>query len=80
MVVCINPKQSSVWVSMQGVLVKCSAGRVRPATDEEWMGSESIRILSVDAKQRLEHGGQRGFVDAIQEEGPPDEVASPESP
>eukprot|EP00973_Karenia_brevis_P023688 3264279-Karenia_brevis.AAC.1 len=44
------------------------------------MGSEIIRILSVDAKQHLEHGGQRGFMDATQEEGPPDEVVSPESP
>eukprot|EP00973_Karenia_brevis_P032361 4460452-Karenia_brevis.AAC.1 len=37
------------------------------------MGSEIIRILSADAKQRLEHSGQRGFVDATAEEGPPQE-------
>eukprot|EP00973_Karenia_brevis_P033117 4569348-Karenia_brevis.AAC.1 len=40
------------------------------------MGSEIIRILSAGAKQRLEHGGQRGFVDATQEEGPPEEDSS----
>eukprot|EP00973_Karenia_brevis_P075568 10497655-Karenia_brevis.AAC.1 len=58
---------------MRGVLVKCNVERVRPATDVEWIGSEIIRILSADAKQRLEHGGQRGFVDATAEEGPPPE-------
>eukprot|EP00973_Karenia_brevis_P009685 1306448-Karenia_brevis.AAC.1 len=34
----LSPNHSSVWVSMRGVLVKCNAERVRPATDEEWMG------------------------------------------
>eukprot|EP00973_Karenia_brevis_P089935 12400124-Karenia_brevis.AAC.1 len=56
---------------MRGVLVKCNLERVRPATDEEWIGSEIISILSADAKQRLEHSCQRGFVDAAAEEGPP---------
>eukprot|EP00973_Karenia_brevis_P010536 1429277-Karenia_brevis.AAC.1 len=41
------------------------------------MGSEIIRIVSADAKQRLEHGGQRGIVDATSEEGPPEEGVSP---
>eukprot|EP00973_Karenia_brevis_P070520 9801444-Karenia_brevis.AAC.1 len=58
---------------MRGDLVKCNVERVRPATDEEWLGSEIIRSLSADAKQRLEHSGQRGFVDATAEEGPPQE-------
>eukprot|EP00973_Karenia_brevis_P076799 10666808-Karenia_brevis.AAC.1 len=58
--------------------MKCNAERVRPATDEEWMGTEIIRILSADAKQRLEQCRQRGFVDAFQEEGSPDEELSPE--
>eukprot|EP00973_Karenia_brevis_P015171 2074040-Karenia_brevis.AAC.1 len=57
---------------MRGVLVMCNVERVRPATDEEWMGSEIIHILSADAKQRLEHSGQRGFVYATAEEGPPE--------
>eukprot|EP00973_Karenia_brevis_P019616 2690766-Karenia_brevis.AAC.1 len=44
------------------------------------MGSEIICTLSVDAKQRLEQSGQRGFVAATQEERPPDEMAFSESP
>eukprot|EP00973_Karenia_brevis_P075430 10476439-Karenia_brevis.AAC.1 len=49
--VCINSNHSSIWVSMRGVLVKSNVERVRPATDEEWIGSEITRILSADAKQ-----------------------------
>eukprot|EP00973_Karenia_brevis_P020148 2765063-Karenia_brevis.AAC.1 len=43
------------------------------------MEIESIRMLPADAKQRLEQGGQLGFVDATQEEGPPEEELSPEA-
>lgn len=34
-VICVNPQQTSVWVSMRGVVVKCSMDRVRRATDDE---------------------------------------------
>ena len=37
-IVCINEKQSSAWVSMRGVLVKTNTERMRPATDQEWLG------------------------------------------
>ena len=81
LVVCVNSAQSSVWVSMRGVLVKCNVERVRPATDEEWMGSEIIRVLSSDAKVRLERDAQRGYVDATKEEGPdPDNEIVDDSP
>ena len=50
LVVCVNGKASSIWVSMRGVLVKCNADRVRIATDEEWLGAEIIKVLSQDAR------------------------------
>eukprot|EP00973_Karenia_brevis_P040681 5629264-Karenia_brevis.AAC.1 len=56
---------------MRGALVKCNAERVRPASDEEWMGREIIRILLAGAKQGFKQGGQHGFVDATSEEGSP---------
>ena len=52
-VVCINPQYTSAWVSMRGVVVKCSIDRVRRATDEEWLGAELIRVLSQDALQHV---------------------------
>ena len=66
---------------MRGVLVKCNIERVRPATDEEWIGAEIIRVLASDAKVSLERQGQRGFVDATGEEGPlpEDDRVSPEA-
>ena len=65
---------------MRGVLVKCNSKPVRPATDQELLGAEIIRVLSADAKANLERGGQRGFVDATKEDGPEggDFVSSPE--
>ena len=69
LVVAINAQQSSVWVSMRGVVVKCNIERVRPATDEEWLGSEILRVLSADGKANLERWGQRGYVDATKEDG-----------
>ena len=41
-------------------------------------GAELIKILSADARERLDRGGQRGFVDATAEPGPDpgDEPAS----
>ena len=53
LVVCVNSRASSVWVSMRGILVKCNADRVRIATDEEWMGAEIIKVLSQDARNQL---------------------------
>ena len=78
--VCINYTQSSVWVSMRGIIVKCNIDRVRPATDEEWIGAELIKVLAADAKQHVERAGQRGYVDATGEEGPDvgDELPAPE--
>ena len=55
---------------MEGVLVKCNIERARPAMDEEWIGAEVIKVLSTDAKASLERRGQRGYVDATNEEGP----------
>ena len=72
-VVCVNDKQTTAWVSMRGVLIKTNMDRIRPATDSEWLGAELIKILSADAKQRLERAGQRGYVDAMDEPGPDDE-------
>ena len=51
-VVCMNEKHSSAWVSMRGVLVKTNTERVRPATDQEWLGVEVARVLSAEAKQQ----------------------------
>ena len=45
LVIAISVPQSSVWVSMRGVLVKCNIERVRPATDQEWLGAEIIRVV-----------------------------------
>ena len=49
-------------------------------TDREWLGAEVIKILSADARERLDRNGQRGFVDATDEPGPDqdDEPASGE--
>ena len=68
--IAINAPQSSVWVSMRGVIVKCNIERVRPATDQEWLGAEIIRVLSAEAKASLERKGQRGYVAAMNESGP----------
>ena len=67
-VICGNPTQTSVWVSMRGVVVKCSMDRVRRATDDEWLGSELIRVLSKDALTHMQRNGQRGYVDTAGEE------------
>ena len=65
--IAINAPQSSVWVSMRGVIVKCNMERVRPASDQEWLGAEIIRVLSAEAKASLERKVQRGYVDATNE-------------
>ena len=63
---------------MRGVLVKCNADRVRIATDEEWLGAESIKVLSQDARIHRDKHGQRGYIDATDEGGPePDDPAPP---
>ena len=71
-VICISPQKTSVWVSMRGVVVKCSMDRVRRATDEEWLGAELIRVLSKDALQHMQRQGQRGYIDTSHEEPPPE--------
>ena len=74
---CVNPQETSVWVSMRGVVVKCSMDRVRRATDDEWLGAELIRVLSRDALQHVQRHGARGYVDTEGEEPPPaDETAA----
>ena len=70
LVIAINAPQSSVWVSMRGVIVKCNIERVRPATDQECLGAEIIRVLSTEAKATLEQKGQRCYVEAMNESGP----------
>ena len=72
-VVCVNAQNTSVWVSMRGVVIKCSMDRVRRATDEEWLGAELIRVLSRDALQHMRNRGLRGYVDTDNEEPPPAE-------
>ena len=42
-VVCVNQAKTSAWISMRGVVVKCSMDRIRRATDEEWLGAELIK-------------------------------------
>ena len=73
MVICVNAQKTSAWVSMRGVVVKCSMDRVRKATDEEWLGAELIRVLSRDALRHVQRQGQRGYVDTAGEEPPPSE-------
>ena len=64
---------------MRRVLGKCKIESVRPARDEEWIGSDVIRVLSADAKASLERRGKRGYVDATNEEGPTeDDLRSPD--
>ena len=46
LVVCVNAKDTSAYVSMRGVLVKTNMDRIRTATDPEYHGAELIRILS----------------------------------
>ena len=75
-VVCVNAQGTSAWISMRGVLVKTNMDRIRIATDSEWLGAELIKILSADAKAHLERAGQRGYVDASDEEGPVTESES----
>ena len=60
----------TIWVTMRGSLLKCSAEKVRPATDDEWMGAELMKILSEDSRSILGDRGRRGFVDTSSEEGP----------
>ncbi|MEC8427241.1 MAG: transposase family protein, partial [Pseudomonadota bacterium] len=80
-IVCLNPQKTSAWVSMRGVLVKCSVDRVRQATDEEWLGAELIRVLSRDAVIHMQRqGGQRGYVDTAGEEPPPPDEVETETP
>ena len=64
---------------MRGILIKTNMERIRLATDTEWLGAELIKVLSDDAKIRIEKGPQRGYVDASNEPGPNDDV-DPESP
>ncbi len=80
LVVCLNEKQSSAWVSMRGVLIKTNTDRIRPATDTEWLGAELIKVLSEDAKAHIERKGQRGYVDATAEEGPGEDDLPPAVP
>ena len=72
-VICVNAQKTSAWVSMRGVVVKCSMDRVRKATDEEWLGAELIRVLSRDCLRHMQRQGQRGYVDTADEEPPPSE-------
>ena len=81
LMVCVNSRASSIWVSMRGVLVKCNADCVRIATDEEWLGAEIIKVLSQDARNHLDKHGQRGYIDVTGEEGPGEEdLVPPSSP
>ena len=61
---------------MRGIIVKCNIERVRPASDQEWLGAEVIRVLSADAKASLGRSGQHGFTEAKEEEGPDDATGS----
>ena len=72
-VVCVSATRNSVWVAMKAALMKCSAEQVRPATDEEYLGSEISKLLGREMLERVQRTGQRGFVD-VQSEGPPDDA------
>ena len=74
--VCTNEKQSSAWVSMRGVLVKTNTERMRPATDQEWLGVEVAKVLSDEVKAAIRRG-QRGCVDATQDPLDPDQENEP---
>ena len=54
--------------------------RVRPATDQDGLGAEIIRVQSAELKASLERKGQRGFVDATNEPGPEDVPGSSSEP
>ena len=73
-VVCVNQQRTSAWVSMRGVVVKCSFDRIRRATDEEWLGAKLVKIFSNDALERMQRQGQRGYVDTAGEDPPPDDA------
>ena len=74
----MNATETSCWISMRGVVVKCSRERVRLATDEEWLGAELIKHLQDDMKAKLTRSGERGYLD-IDDEPLPDEN-EPEPP
>ncbi len=75
-VVCISDHQSSVWASMRGRLLKCSAEQVRKANAEEFWGAKLIKSMSDDLPGQLQRRGQRGFIDIIPE-GPPEPEDDP---
>ena len=70
-VVLVAPNGTSIWVSMRGHLLKCSAEQVRLGTDEEHIGAEVAKLLSQESLAHLRRSGQRGFID-VQRVGAPD--------
>ena len=73
MVVCVNEKNTSAYISMRGVVVKTNTDRMRLATDHEYHGAELIKLLSKDSLSSIGSRGQRGYVDATHEDGPEDD-------
>ena len=62
LVININEPGTSVWVSMRGVLVKCSREKVRLATDEEWLGAE---LMQDDMRIKLQRKRNRGYIEHL---------------
>ena len=66
-----NASNSTCWVSLRGILFKCSLEQVRLAHSEESMGTELVRSILGEHKSALEVKAQRGFRDITGEEVPP---------
>ena len=69
---------TTCWISIRGMLLKCSKEQVRKASNEEFIGTELVKQIIGETRQALESKSQRGFKDVTGEETPPDSTWVPD--
>ena len=65
-------RNETVWVHMRNCLHKCNRTQVRPATDEEAEGIETVTSLLPNVTEAVREGRTRHFAD-ITDEGDPED-------
>ena len=69
---------TTCWISIRGMLLKCSKEQVRKASNEESIGTELVKQIIGETREALESKTQRGFRDISSEETPPDSTWVPD--
>ena len=66
-------RNETVWVHMRNCLHKCNRAQVRPATNEEAEGIETVASLLPGLTEAVREGRTRHFADTTNEGGPEDD-------